>query len=260
MPMAGARYAEEPLKLRKMLPQIGRAVRSARAGQLPARYDTPYDSIFHERVKDALRPGMNILDAGAGRVPTVPLSQRPPGCRYVGLDVSADELSKAGDGAYDDIAVADLTERVPHLEGAFDLILSFQVMEHVKPLDQAMENLRGYLRPGGRLITQMSGKFSAFGIANQLLPPKAGLFVLTRLVGKDPAHVFPAYYHRCWHRALTEMSRTWSSFDIVPLHQGAMPYFRFSTTLRAAYIGWEEWARLGNHVNLAAYYVVDATR
>ena len=247
-------------KLQDTLSQIGGAVRCGLTGQLPERYDLPYEATFMARVEDALRPGIRILDAGAGRFPTLPLSQRPPGCQYVGLDISGDELSKAGDGAYDEVALADLTQRVPELEGNFDLILSFQVMEHVKPLDRAIENLREYLRPGGRLIAQMSGKFSVFGIANQLLPSKAAMFVLTRLVGKDPAHVFPAPYHQCWHGALMRMSPTWSRFEVVPLYQGAMPYFRFSKVLRSLYLGWEEWVRLGEHVNLAAYYVVDAER
>lgn len=239
---------------------VVKAVRTARAGQLPSRYSQPYGATFDARVRQALAPGLRILDVGAGRHPTVPLEDRPEGCRYVGLDVSPRELDKAGPRAYDEAIVADVSEWVQGLAGRFDLVLSWQVMEHVKPLDVAFENLRSYLRPGGRLIAQMSGTFSVFGLANQLLPHRVGMWVLTRLVGKDPEEVFPAHYHRCWASALQRILAGWGKGEVIPLYVGAMPYFRFSNLLRALYIGYEEWTFLGDRANVASYYVVDAMR
>ncbi len=236
------------------------AVKQARAGELPPRYSQPYSTTFDARVRSALAPGLRILDVGAGREPTVPAGARPEACCYVGLDVSQRELDKAGPGAYDETLVADVTERVPTLESRFDLILSWQVMEHVKPLDVAFENLHSYLRPGGRLISQMSGTFSVFGLLNQLLPQRVGLWTLTQLVGKHPEDVFPAHYHRCWASALQQILEPWATREVVPLYVGAMPYFRFSNLLRAVYIGYEEWTWRRGHANLASYYVVDATR
>ena len=239
---------------------MAEAARRTRAGRLPDRYDEPYETTFEHRVREALAPGMRILDAGGGCQPTVPAADRPPGCRYVGLDLSREELEKAGPGGYDEMVEADLTVPIESFRVSFDLIVSFQVMEHVKPLDVAIENLRSYLRPGGRLIAQMSGKFSAFGLINQALPGKAGLWVLTHLVGKSPSEVFPAYYHRCWQSALERALAPWSRHEIVPLHVGAVPYWKFSKTLQALYVGYEEWACRGAHDNLASYYVIDAVR
>jgi SAM-dependent methyltransferase len=239
---------------------MAEAARRTRAGRLPDRYDDPYETTFERRVREAVAPGMHILDAGGGCQPTIPAADRPPGCRYVGLDLSREELEKAGPGGYDEMVEADLTLPIESFRDSFDLIVSFQVMEHVKPLDVAIENLRTYLRPGGRLIAQMSGKFSAFGLINQALPGKAGLWVLTHLVGKSPSEVFPAYYHRCWQSALERALEPWSGHEIVPLHVGAVPYWKFSKTLQAFYVGYEEWACRGGHDNLASYYVIDAVR
>ena len=58
-------------------------------------------------------------------------------------------MEHAPEGSYDEMFVGDITKRVAELEGRFDLIICFQVLEHVKPLDDAIENLRCYLRPGG---------------------------------------------------------------------------------------------------------------
>jgi SAM-dependent methyltransferase len=236
------------------------AMRRTHSGGLPERYSQPYDATFRDRARSAVGPGMRILDVGGGRLPTVLPPDRPPGCHYVGLDLSEGELHKAGPGAYDETAAADVSHWVPHFEESFDLALSWQVLEHVKPLDVAIENLRRYLKPGGRLLAQMSGKFSAFGLINQALPPKAGMWALTHLVGKSPDEVFPAYYHRCWHDSLARILEPWSSWEIVDLHVGAMPYWRFSTLLRTLYVGYEEWAYRRERRNLASYYVIDAVR
>ncbi len=236
------------------------ASRSTRSGRLPDRYAEPYNTTFDALVRDALRPGLRILDVGGGRQPTVGPQDRPSGCYYVGLDLSREEMDKAGPGSYDRMVEADVTERIADLVESFDLILSWQVLEHVKPLGVAMENLRLYLRPGGRLIAQMSGKFSAFGLINQALPRPLGLWALVHLVGKSPSEVFPAYYHQCWFSALERILAPWSRREIIPLHVGAVPYWKFSRTLQSVYVGYEEWAYRRGHHNLASYYVVDASR
>ena len=239
---------------------IAEAARSTRAGRLPDRYAEPYDATFEARVREAVRPGMRILDVGGGRQPTLVPAERPPGCLYVGLDLSREEMEKAGPGVYDEMVEADATVPIGRFKDSFDLIVSFQVMEHVKPLDVAIENLRLYLRPGGRLIAQMSGKFAVFGLINQALPNKAGMWALTHLVGKSPSEVFPAFYHRCWYASLDRMLAPWSGREIVPLHVGAVPYWKFSKLLQSIYVGYEEWAYLRGHHNLASYYVIDAVR
>lgn len=239
---------------------VGDAMRSTRAGRLPERYAEPYSATFDGRVRGAAGPGMRILDVGGGRQPTIGPDDRPSGCHYVGLDLSREELETAGRGTYDEMVEADVTERIPRFVDSFDLVLSWQVLEHVKPLDVAIENLRLYLRPGGRLIAQMSGTFSAFGLINQALPGRAGMWVLRHFVGKSPSEVFPAFYHRCWYSALDRILEPWSRREIVPLHVGAVPYWKFSKTLQSLYVGYEEWAYQRGHDNLASYYVIDAVR
>lgn len=239
---------------------IADAVRLTYRGALPPRYDEPYRAEFDRRVAAALAPGLRVLDVGAGKRPTVPADRRPPGCEYVGLDISAEELAKAGAGAYDRVAVSDVTRRVPELEGHFDLILSWQVLEHVRRLDDALGHLRSYLRPGGRLVAQLSGGRSAFALANRLLPERLGRWALVRLVGKHPENVFPAYYDRCSHDAIDRLLDGWSQHEIVPLFVGARPYFDFSRVARAAYVGYEEWTYRADRHNLASYYVIDAVR
>lgn len=226
---------------------------------LPARYRERWRDPFDARVMAALRPGVAILDVGSGRRPALEPEQRPPGCQYVGLDISEAELKRAPAGSYDEMWVSDVTRRVSELEQRFDLIVSWQVLEHVKPLDQAMDNLRAYLRPGGRLVAQFSGKFSIFGVINSVVPQRLGVWAMEKLLRREPDTVFPAYYHRCWYGAIDRILALWTEHEIMPRFVGA-GYFSFSRTLQRLYLVYEAWLCRGRHQNLASHYVVTAVR
>jgi SAM-dependent methyltransferase len=238
---------------------LTRVCRAAFTGRLPQRYEEFWREEFDATVRGALHPGIRVLDVGSGRRPTVPADQRPPGCLYVGLDLSAAELADAPPGSYHETYTSDVGVFVPALEERFDLVLSFQVLEHVAPLELAMDNMRRYLRPGGRMLVHFSGAFSAFGLLNRVVPQAVTPWLLHRLLGRDPRNVFPPRYDKCWYEALEPIMRPWNSATITPRWRGAS-YFRFSRFLRAVYVTYEEWARTGQHRNLAPYYLVDATR
>jgi SAM-dependent methyltransferase len=225
----------------------------------PERYVLPWRKVFDERVAQSLMPGMRILDVGSGRRPTIPPEQRPAGCHYVGVDLFRTELAKAPADSYDEVWESDVARRVSELEERFDLIVSWQLLEHVKPLDVAMENFRAYLRPRGRFVALLSGTFSAFGLINQIVPQRLGVRAMRQLLRRDPATVFPAYYHHCWHSALTRILNPWDEVEVIALYRGA-GYFGFSRFLQRLYLQYEEWAWRGRHYNLATHYLVNAKR
>jgi SAM-dependent methyltransferase len=173
--------------------------------------------------------------------------------------VSPEELNKAPEGCYSETVVSDVALRVPELSGQFDLVLSWQVLEHVKPLEAALENVRAYLRPGGRFVATLSGRFSAFGLLNQVIPEHWGIKAMHRLLGRRPETVFRAYYDRCWYSALTELLKPWSRAEIVPSFIGAS-YFSFSERLSRAYLRYENWACERQYANLATHYLIDAVK
>lgn len=213
---------------------------------------------FESRARPALRPGVAILDVGSGRRPALPTGMRH-GSFYVGLDISLDELQEAPEGSYDEVIAADVVEPREELRDRFDLIVSWQVLEHVTPLDVVLENLRSYLRPGGRIVALLSGSFSAFALLNKALPAKAGVWIMERLLGRHPDTVFPAHYDRCHHAALVKLLKSWSWADVVPLYHGAV-YFSFSRRLQEAYLAYENWASTSGHRNLATHYLIEAHR
>lgn len=229
------------------------------SSHLPARYQQTWPELFRDRVKTYLAPGITILDLGGGRNPLFNRTRLPDAVNYWGLDVSITELEAAPQGSYDRIFVANASNSVPELFGQVDLLLSFHVFEHIKPLADALENCRNYLRPGGTMIALFSGTFSAFGLVNRVVPRKLGLIAMEKLLGRPRSSVFPAYYDNCWHGAITALTSSWSSVAIESLYLGA-GYFSFSRPLQSAYLRYEEKLLRGGHQNVATHYCVIAKR
>ncbi|HYH27499.1 MAG TPA: class I SAM-dependent methyltransferase [Actinomycetota bacterium] len=226
---------------------------------LPPRYARSADELLRDRFSRALAPGARVLDVGGGRRPVIPPELRPEGCHYVGMDISGEELERSEPGAYDEKFVADATKHVSELEGRFDLIVSRWLLEHVKPLPLAFENFRSYLRPGGLFVATFSGRFSLFGLINQLVPHRVAQWAVHRFLGRSKDAVFPAYYHRCWYTAVQDMLRPWSGKEIYPLYIGAR-YFAFFRPLLKTYLAYENWTHRSKRRNLATHYLVAATR
>lgn len=235
--------------------------RAAARGTRPPRYDGDFwNGPFRERVERQLRPGMSILDVGAGAHPTIETERRPTGCTYVGLDVAEAELAKAETGAYDARVVGDIVDYRPELSESFDLVVSWFVLEHVKPIDLAIENMRRYLKPGGQMISQLAGGRSPSGLANRAIPHRLAKLLLQRLLKEDPERVFPAHYDRCWSSALVQMlGDGWTDSEVLPLHTG-VEYVRFSRFLMGLFVGYEEWAYRTERNDLATYYLIAASR
>ena len=218
---------------------------------------------FEQRAIGHLYPGISVLDVGSGRKPTVPLDQRPAECHYVGLDISAEELQTASPGDYSETWVSDITGSESRLIGRFDLILSFQALEHIKRLDLAFIQMHRYLKPGGVFLVQFSGRFAGYSILNQIVGHRIAKLLLKIAHGRKPESVFPAHYNQCWHSALCRLMASWDEFDVIPIFRGAT-YFVFThKQLRwlypitsGWYLAYERCSML--NPNLASHYIIEA--
>jgi SAM-dependent methyltransferase len=203
---------------------------------------------------------MSVLDMGCGRRPVVARDDRPAGTEYVALDLDSDEIKRAGETAYDDAIIADIDEHQPALDERFDVVISFQVLEHVRSLDKAIANAGEYLKPGGQFLSYFSGTFAIYAVINRLLPRRASRYVMTKLLPRrDQTSIFPAYYHKCWYGALRRLLVDWDDVSIVPIYRGAT-YFSWSPLVQRCYLSFEDWLVRRDHRNLAGYYCVSARK
>lgn len=237
----------------------GWTARSAIDGTLPPRYRDGLAAHFEARISPHVQPGTAVLDVGAGCGPTLADPAALGLAEYVGLDVSRAELAAAPAGAYSSTVVSDIADRSTALECRFDVILSWQVFEHVRDMQAAADNCRAYLRPGGRLFAVLSGKLSAIGILNTLLPHRAAVVVNQWLVGRDPASIFPAYYDRCTSRGLQRTFGVWRELVIEPRYIGA-GYFKFAAPVLRSYLAIENRVARADCRNLATHYLLEARR
>ena len=90
-------------------------------------------------------PGLTVVDYGCGNMPYRPLFQAA-GARYLGADF---------DGA-PDIAI-DASGRMDLGDASADVVVSFQVLEHVRDLGAYFSEARRVLKPGGRLVLSTHG-------------------------------------------------------------------------------------------------------
>jgi SAM-dependent methyltransferase len=229
------------------------------ARELPPRYGEPWGRTFFSLARPALHPGVVILDVGGGRQPTLPRDARPEGARYVGLDISRLELEAAAPKAYDDIVVSDIGDRLHELEDRFDLVLSWQTLEHVHSVERALDNIHAYLRPGGRFVAQLSGSYSAFALLARAIPYPLANRLMKHLMDARHDEKFPTRYDRCTASALEPVLQRWSQHGIVPRYK-AGAYFRFFRPLERTYIAYENWAERSGRKNLATHYVIWAVR
>jgi 2-polyprenyl-6-hydroxyphenyl methylase/3-demethylubiquinone-9 3-methyltransferase len=227
-------------------------------GRLPQRYARPMQEEFLARARPLLVPGVRILDVGAGRYPTIAPSDRPDGCHYVGLDIEAEEIAAAPEDAYDEGIVADITVPLDR-DDEFDLVLSWQVLEHVSPLAGAFENLRATLRTGGTMLAQLTGSNAAFALLGRLMPHAVRARLAAQLLGHKEEEKFPTRYDKSSYSALQQLLSGWSEVEIVPFFRGA-PYFGFWRPVQRAYLAYESAAERRRRVNLATHYLVIAKR
>jgi SAM-dependent methyltransferase len=229
------------------------------AAPLPPRYQQEWGAEFWTFVDGALHDGATVLDIGAGRRPTISPERRPAGSHYVGLDIAARELEAAPPGCYDETVVADAQTLVPDLVDRFDLIVAWQVLEHIQDLDRAADVFHRYATARGSFVACLSGRNAVFALANRLLPASLSRHLVARLMRRPVETVFPAYYDRCDENGLHGAFSGWQEVRVIPLWRGADYFARFPH-LRPLYVRYEDWAIERGSTNLATHYVVAARK
>lgn len=143
-----------------------------------------------QRFIDAFFEGSHldtVLDAGAGH--TLPL-EVPGHAHLVALDLSLDELARnenADEKIVADLQSADLGGRT------FDLIICWDVLEHLTKPEAAVSRMASWLRPGGALLVGVPNLWSTKGIVTKLTPYSLHKWAYRHLVGVHGSTPFRTY-------------------------------------------------------------------
>ena len=226
--------------------------------------DQPFWRRFEQRVREALQElpdGATFVDLGGGRAcvyaDAVP---RERGVRLVAVDISAEEL--ALNTVADETRVADVARGLPFADGEVDLLVSRVVLEHVDGVAAAIRHIHRVLKPGGRTIHFVPGRYAAFAIAARILPFKPLLRLLHWVVPSSVGVVeFDVHYDDTDPVALERRFREAGFSDVsVSWTAAQADYFKSFLPAYALVALYQTLVRALRLRRLAAYVVVDARR
>mgnify|MGYP001610216116 FL=1 len=118
-------------------------------------FDTyyPYQGPIVEKIKHLLKPDTSVLDVGCSAGQFLMAIKDLVGKR-VGLELSQDEVDFVSLN-HDFSVYNDPIEKVKITEGPFDLVTSFQVLEHTLDPVDFVKNLGRQLKPDGYLYLEL---------------------------------------------------------------------------------------------------------
>jgi len=128
-----------------------------------------------------LRPDDAVLDVGCGFVLPIDV---PVDVRLVGLD--ADEEALAKNVNLDEAIAGDVAELTLAAE-EFDMVVCWNVLEHLPNVRAALHNLTHALRTGGVLVVAVPDRSSLKGLITRLTPLSFHVWVYRRVLGSPNA-------------------------------------------------------------------------
>jgi 2-polyprenyl-3-methyl-5-hydroxy-6-metoxy-1,4-benzoquinol methylase len=120
-----------------------------------------------QQVVDGLLAGNKkprVLEAGCGSLSRIEL---PPGRRITGIDIEQRQLDR--NTSLDEKILGDLQSFEAPVPG-FDLVLCWDVVEHLPEPTKALERLTAALNPGGGLVLAFPHLWSLKGLATKFTP------------------------------------------------------------------------------------------
>jgi ubiquinone/menaquinone biosynthesis C-methylase UbiE len=219
---------------------------------------------YDELVLDAARgipPGSAIVDLGGGRYcPFAAEVDRSRGTRVIAVDISQDELD--ANDTVDETRLADVAAGLPFADGEVSLLVSRTLLEHVKGVPAAIQNIGRVTAAGGRTIHLVPCRNSVFAIAARLVPWRVAKPILDRLVPSAEGVVeFEPFYDHCEPETLRRLFVE-AGFEEVRIRACWSQADYFQSLFPVFLLVWAYQALLRRFrvERFAAYAIVDARR
>jgi SAM-dependent methyltransferase len=130
------------------------------------RYEDVMSTIaYHIKEKENTGNSINLLEAGCGRGWAVDLTKI--NCRLTGIDIDKNALDRRKD--LDEAILGDL-KSASLKENYFDVIFSYNVLEHIDGAERVLSNFIKWLKPGGVMILRFPNRDSVRGFLTNITP------------------------------------------------------------------------------------------
>lgn len=129
-----------------------------RASEGPQQFGNAEANLRFLEATGALTPGAEVLEIGTGTGGMLhALLQR--GARARGVEINPALIAESRKW-FGDLPVQPVTGvTLPFADASFDLVLSFDVFEHIRDSDAHLREVSRVLRPGGRYLVQTPSKW-----------------------------------------------------------------------------------------------------
>lgn len=206
---------------------------------LPAEYRDDGNRDFVSRIVPSyLRPGMTVVDVGAGRHPCISIQEKNQlGILVIGLDIDPSELAAAPEGSYDRTICVDLAKHVG--AGDADLVICQALLEHVRDIEGAFAGIASTLRIGGKALVFVPSRNAIFARINMILPQSMkrallfGIFPHAR-----EGQGFRSFYHQCTPKRFRVLAARNGLEVLVERPYWFSDYFSFLFPLHVLWRAW----------------------
>lgn len=140
------------------------------------RVDRALHRFFTGQFSQLDGPTTSLLEIGAARSQWLPYFAREFGFSVTGLDYSPNGCGQAREmlrraGVSGTIVEADLFSPPPEILSTFDVVVSFGVVEHFEDTSACIAALARFLKPGGKLITEIPNLAGIGGFLQHITCP-----------------------------------------------------------------------------------------
>ena len=181
---------------------------------------------FRDYVLRRLRRDSAILDLGAGRGALPEMDFRREVRFVAGVDPDPAVLENP---YLHESRVLDLAaSTIPYPDGAFDIVLSNNVLEHVERPETLFTEVYRILKPDGLFISKTPNLYHYVATLSRLMPHAVHEFV-NELRGRPRQDTFPTRYRCNAPRVIEETARrTGFAVEDISMWEGRPEYLRLS--------------------------------
>ena len=150
----------------------------------------PTGDLYREMVRSVAPASGRILDVGAGRK-GFPIDDAEDGLQLFGVDPDATAISRHESLRF---RAAARGERLPFADGAFDLVCSAWVLEHVDLPRAFVKEINRVLAPGGRFAFLTPNGRNPVTWIIRAIPNGLHPAIMRRIQHRDVSDTYPVRY------------------------------------------------------------------
>lgn len=190
-----------------------------------AKYSNNWDDVLFRRwIERRLRPKDHVLDLGAGAGIVSQMNFRGCAARVCGVDLDP----RVTENSFLDEGRQASGEAIPYPDGAFDLVFSDNVLEHLSDPIAIFREVHRVLKPGGIFLAKTPNRSHYVPFLARLTPLQVHRF-LNRLRGRAAVDTFPTCYQANSPRQIRELAHA-AGLKVrqIELVEGRPEYLRLS--------------------------------